>query len=227
MRLAHEGAEVAQRAVVGVDLGVGRDVVAVVAQRAGVEGQQPDGGHAEVGDVVELLRSGPRSRPCRRPCESYERLDVELVDDRVLVPERVVARASWCGAGPICHGRSPQRSWRSIGQDGFSGADGEDAERVPGRVEVDRQVGAALARAAPGEQVGEPVRLVPADADRRQVRDGGSRRSAVVGSRVHRHVDRVAPAIRVAGERVDLAMRHRLAVEERPLAGDGSKRRLS
>ena len=50
-----EGLEVLERAVGGLDAQVIGDVVAVVAQRRGVGGQQPDGGHAQLLQVVELL----------------------------------------------------------------------------------------------------------------------------------------------------------------------------
>ncbi len=56
VRLADEEAEVADRAVRRVDVHVVGDVVAVVAQRRRIERQQPDGGDAEVAQVVELLR---------------------------------------------------------------------------------------------------------------------------------------------------------------------------
>ena len=52
---ATKAAEVLHRAVGRIDRAVVGDVVAVVAQRRGVEGQQPDGGDAEVLDVVEPL----------------------------------------------------------------------------------------------------------------------------------------------------------------------------
>ena len=65
-------AKVAQRAVVGVDARVVGDVVAVVAQRRGVERQQPDGGDAEVVQVVELARSGPRKSPMPSPLLSQK-----------------------------------------------------------------------------------------------------------------------------------------------------------
>jgi hypothetical protein len=50
-----ERARVAQRAVGGVDTLVLGDVVAVVAQRLGIERQQPDRRRAEVLDVGQLL----------------------------------------------------------------------------------------------------------------------------------------------------------------------------
>ena len=66
VRLAEEALDVAQRAVVGVDARVVGDVVAVVAQRRGIERQQPERRDAEVLQVVELLASGRGSRRCRR-----------------------------------------------------------------------------------------------------------------------------------------------------------------
>ena len=64
------------------------DVVAVVAQRRGVEGQQPDRRDAQRLDVVEL---GDHPLEIADPVAIgvVERLDVGLVDDRVLVPVRI------------------------------------------------------------------------------------------------------------------------------------------
>ena len=110
MRLAHEVPEVAERAVVRMDAREVGNVVAVIAQRERVERQQPHGSHAEVGDVVELLRQpGEVAHAVAR--EVVERLHMELVDDRVLVPVRIVAHElgradERCGAG---------RGWRSSG----------------------------------------------------------------------------------------------------------------
>ncbi len=92
MGLADEQLEVAQRAVLGLDARVVGDVVAVVLARRRVERQQPEGGDAEVGEVVELLgqaREVTRAVAVR----VEERADVKLVDDGVLVPERVAHRA--------------------------------------------------------------------------------------------------------------------------------------
>ena len=66
VRLAQEAPEVAAGAVGGMDVGVVGDVVAVVAQRRGVERQQPEGGDAEVRQVVELAGQARGSRRCRR-----------------------------------------------------------------------------------------------------------------------------------------------------------------
>ena len=46
MRLGHEGLEVAHRAIGRIDRPIVGDVIAVVAQGRGIEGQQPDGRHA-------------------------------------------------------------------------------------------------------------------------------------------------------------------------------------
>ena len=59
VRLGEERADVGQGPVVGVDAGVVGGVVAVVAARRREEGEQPEGGDAEVDEVVELLRQAP------------------------------------------------------------------------------------------------------------------------------------------------------------------------
>ena len=89
VRLADELAEVAHRAVVGVDAEVVGDVVAVVLERRRVERQQPDRRDAEVAQVVELLGQAPEVADPVAVAVA-EGADVDLVDDRVLVPERIV-----------------------------------------------------------------------------------------------------------------------------------------
>ena len=79
-------AEVVERAVGRVDVGVVGDVVAVVAQRRRIERQQPEGGDAQVLQVVELLRQ-PAEVADAVAVAVEERADVQLVDDRVLVPQ--------------------------------------------------------------------------------------------------------------------------------------------
>ncbi len=90
--LPEKGLEVAQRAVVGVDAGVVGDVVAVVLQRRRVERQQPDRRDPEVLQVVE---PGGQAAKVADPVAVAvgEGTDVELVDDRVLVPEGIVPPA--------------------------------------------------------------------------------------------------------------------------------------
>src|SRR5579871_3649649 len=96
MRLAHEVAEVGARAVMRMDVVVARDVVAVVLERRGVEGQQPDRVDAEVLDVVELRGEALKVADAV-VVRVEERLDVQLVDDDVLVPEGQALLGPRCG----------------------------------------------------------------------------------------------------------------------------------
>jgi hypothetical protein len=89
VRLGHEPAKVLQRAVVGMHVAVVGDVIAVVAQRRGIEGQQPQRVDAELLDIVEALRQAGEVAEAVA-VRVVERLDVHLVDDGVLVPERVI-----------------------------------------------------------------------------------------------------------------------------------------
>ena len=86
--LGQQPLEGAQVAVGGVDAGEVRDVVAVVAQRRRVEGQQPHRRDAQVAQVVEALQQ-PREVADAVAVAIRERLDVEFVDDRVPVPLRL------------------------------------------------------------------------------------------------------------------------------------------
>ena len=89
VRLAHETLEVAAGSIHRVDVVVIGDVVTVVAQRRWVERQQPDRVDAEVLDVVQLLGQAVEV-PDPVIVGIEERLDVQLIDDRVLVPERIL-----------------------------------------------------------------------------------------------------------------------------------------
>ena len=85
LRLADELLEVRQRPVVGMHAEKVRDVVPVVAEGGRIEGQEPDRGHAEVLEVVQLL--GQALEVAFSVLVAVgERADVELVDDGVLVP---------------------------------------------------------------------------------------------------------------------------------------------
>ena len=115
-----EAAELAQVAVVTVHGAVVGDVVAVVAQWRGVEGQQPDLRDAEVGEVVE---------PRRQPVEVAdpvavgvgEGAHVELVDDRVAVPVRWALDAGRGGGtgSPLSPAHETDSTWKMwAGKDG-------------------------------------------------------------------------------------------------------------
>ena len=82
----HELHEVAEGAVIGVDIVEVADVVAVVAVRRGVERHQPETGDAEPGEVID---------PAGEPGEVADAVaiaveecfDIEAIDDRVFPPE--------------------------------------------------------------------------------------------------------------------------------------------
>ena len=81
-------------AVGGVDVDVVGDVVAVVAEGRGEEGEEPEAGDAEVLEVVEV---GDEAREVADAVGVgvHEGADVELVDDRVFVPEGVGGAAGF------------------------------------------------------------------------------------------------------------------------------------
>ncbi len=84
----HEAAEVAHVAELRVDIAVVGNVIAVVAPGAGIEGQQPQGGDAEVAQIVEPLGQAGEVADAVM-VRVLERLDVQLVDDGVLEPEAI------------------------------------------------------------------------------------------------------------------------------------------
>jgi hypothetical protein len=89
VRLAQKALEVAHRAVRRVNPRVVRGVVAIVLQGRGAEGKQPESGDAEILQVVEPLGQAAEISDAV-PVAVVERADVELVDDRVFVPEGIV-----------------------------------------------------------------------------------------------------------------------------------------
>ena len=95
VRSLHEGLELVHGAVIGADVEIFRNVVAVVLAGRRIEGQQPDGVDAEVRHVVELGVQ-PREVADAIVIGIEERLDVELIDDRVLVPGRVFDWGEGC-----------------------------------------------------------------------------------------------------------------------------------
>ena len=91
VRLAQEDPEVGERPVGGVDVRVVRDVVAVVFEGRRVEGEEPKRSDPEILEIVQLPREPPEVSHAVRVAV-VEGADVQLVDDRVLVPERVVVQ---------------------------------------------------------------------------------------------------------------------------------------
>ena len=82
---------IGQRAVIRLHAAIVRDVVAIIAAWRGIERQQPDRIDAKVRDIVEL-GDQPGKIAHAIVVGVKERLDVKLVDDRVLVPLIVLAQ---------------------------------------------------------------------------------------------------------------------------------------
>ncbi len=112
VRLPQEGPEVLQGAVRRVDVGVVRDVVAVVLERRGIEGQQPDRGNAEILEIVQLLGEA-RDITDAVALAVTKCADVHLVDDRVAVPLALVAQPFVPLTGPPARQSRPARRDRS------------------------------------------------------------------------------------------------------------------
>ena len=81
----HKSQEVVEGAVSRIDLQVIGDVIAVVAVGRGMEGQQPDAGHAQPGEVVQLVRQ-PREIADPVAVAVAKAFHVHAIDDRVLPP---------------------------------------------------------------------------------------------------------------------------------------------
>src|SRR5262249_23988933 len=90
-----EVAEVFEVAVIGVDVGVVGDVVAVVLERRGVERQQPQGGDAEILEIVEAAAEAAEVADAVGAAV-LKRPDVDLINDGVLVPEGIRLRDHRC-----------------------------------------------------------------------------------------------------------------------------------
>ena len=100
VRFGDEAPRVGHAAVVGVDVLVFGNVIAVVATRRGIERQEPDGVDPQVSDVVELVDQ-PGEVADAVVVGVEEGLQVDLVDHGVLVPERVLDEG--CGLARFRH----------------------------------------------------------------------------------------------------------------------------
>jgi hypothetical protein len=99
VRLADEAVEILERAVTRMDSLVIRDVVAVVAERRGIEGQHPEHVDPQRLQVVEAAREAGKVADAVAVAVG-EGADVRLVDDGILVPERIGHRFNR-GASPL------------------------------------------------------------------------------------------------------------------------------
>ena len=90
MRFAQETFEIPQAAIGGIDSAIIGNVIAVVAQRRGIEWHDPDRGRAEILDVIELLREA--SEIADAVIVGIEiGFHMQLIDYRVAIPLQVVA----------------------------------------------------------------------------------------------------------------------------------------
>src|SRR3546814_16387643 len=87
VRFLHKTPGIGERTVIGVHAAIFGNVVTVIAPRRRIERQQPDRVDAEFGDVVELVDEAGEIADAVAIAIA-EALDVQLIDDRVLVPER-------------------------------------------------------------------------------------------------------------------------------------------
>src|SRR6516165_2025496 len=88
VRLAHEGLEIGHPPVGWVDALVIGDVITVVTQRRGVKWQQPQRSDSEIAEIIELAAQALKIADAV-VVGVKEGLYVQLIDDRVPVPQRV------------------------------------------------------------------------------------------------------------------------------------------
>ena len=90
MGLVEEGLEIVEGAVSGIDGGIIGDVVAVVAQGRRIEGEDPEGGYAQIGEIAQA--AGEAGEIAEAVAVAIlEAFHVGLIDDRFAVPKGFVA----------------------------------------------------------------------------------------------------------------------------------------
>src|SRR4029434_4865344 len=88
MRRIKKRAEIIECAEVWINVEIVGDVIAVVTERRWIERKEPDGGNAEFLEIIQLFDQATEiTHPVA--VAVAEGLDVQLVDDRVLVPQRI------------------------------------------------------------------------------------------------------------------------------------------
>ncbi len=83
-----KGLKIFQRAIAGMHGEIVGDVVAVVAQRRSKKRQQPDAGDAELLQVVQLFQQALKISDAI-VVGIFKRLDVQLINNGVFIPERI------------------------------------------------------------------------------------------------------------------------------------------
>ncbi len=88
MRGVQKRAKIIERAEIRIDVEIIGNVVAVVSQRGWIERQQPESSDAEFLQIIQLLHE--TAKVAHAVAIAVEKcLNVQLVDDRILVPKRV------------------------------------------------------------------------------------------------------------------------------------------
>ena len=89
VRFPEQCLEIAQGAIIGVYAGVIGNIVTIVSERRGTEGKEPQGGDAEILQVVEFLAKSLKiSYSVTVAVE--KRSDVKFVDNCVFEPQRII-----------------------------------------------------------------------------------------------------------------------------------------
>ena len=91
-----KSSKIVQRSIIGMDLGVVGDVVAVVFERRDIKGQQPQRRDAQILQIIELFGESLKIADAVAVAV-VKGANVDLVNHRVLVPERVVVEKNRCG----------------------------------------------------------------------------------------------------------------------------------
>ena len=89
VRAVQECLEILESAVAGMNGVIIRDVIAIIAKRRGIKGQQPDGVDAQLLQIIEALRQA-RKVADAVAVAVIERAHVQLVNDGVFVPQAVL-----------------------------------------------------------------------------------------------------------------------------------------
>ena len=166
MSFIHQVFEIIQRAIGGVDAVIIGDIVAVILQRGGVDGQQPDAVHPQVLEVIQLLgQAGQVAVPIAVAVAKGAHVD--FVKNRVFIPHvlSLKERPAW-GGNWISDTPCPLGIPLSSGYYPLTDASHQAAHKVALQGKEDRQRQDHADERAGGQQV--PVLAFFAD-------DGGQR----------------------------------------------------
>src|SRR5689334_8354615 len=83
-----------------------RNVVAIIAQRRRIKRQEPDRGCTQLGEIIELFNQ-PAEIPNSIAIAVVKGLNVQLVDDRILVPKRIEGQCAVISHPPSLPRKAP------------------------------------------------------------------------------------------------------------------------